>query len=80
MGGHPARVYEHHGFETVARWQDGDLREQLEDMFAGTHGDGLREALQKLRDDGVGRDAMAEVAMVVRRRPRKATSDVARPV
>ncbi len=69
LGGHPVSVYEEHGFETVARWQDGDLRARLEDMLAGAHGDDLREALQRLRDDGVGHDAMAEVAMVVRRRP-----------
>ncbi len=69
LGGHPVSVYEEHGFEVVARWRDDDLWARLEDMLAGAHGDGLRQALQRLRDDGVGREAMAEVAMVVRRRP-----------
>ncbi len=69
MGGHPASVYEEHGFTTVARWCDRDLRARLPALLAGELGDALGEALQELRDRGIGLDALAEVAMVVRRRP-----------
>jgi len=68
MGGHPASVYEEHGFETVVRWCDRDLRARLPALLAGERGDALAQALRRLRDQGLGLDALAEVAMVVRRR------------
>lgn len=69
MGGHPVSVYEDHGFEVAARWRDRDLRDRLPNVLAGEHGDGVATALRDLRDEGVTLDALAEVAMVVRRRP-----------
>jgi len=68
MGGHPASVYEDHGFEVAARWCDRDLRDRLPNVLAGEHGDGVAVALRKLCDEGLTLDALAEVAMVVRRR------------
>ena len=68
MGGHPAKVYEEHGFDTVARWCDRDLRARLPALLAGERGDALAQALCRLRDQGLGLDALAGVAMVVRRR------------
>ena len=69
MGGHPASIYEEHGFETAARWCDRDLRDRLPDVLAGEHGDKLGRSLRRLCDQGFTLDALAEVAMVVRRRP-----------
>lgn len=69
MGGHPVSVYEDHGFEVAARWCDRDLRDRLPNVLAGEHGDGVATALRDLCDEGVTLDALAEVAMVVRRRP-----------
>ena len=69
MGGHPASVYEDHGFEIATRWCDVDLRSQLPNVLAGEHGDGVAVALRELYDEGVTPNALAEVAMVVRRRP-----------
>lgn len=68
MGGHPASVYEDHGFEVAAHWCDRDLRDRLPNVLAGEHGDGVAVALRKLCDEGLTLDALAEVAMVVRRR------------
>ena len=68
MGGHPASVYEDHGFEVAARWCDRDLRDRLPNVLAGEHGDGVARELRDLRDHGLTLDALAEVAMVVRRR------------
>ena len=69
MGGHPASVYEDHGFEVAARWCDRDLRDRLPNVLAGEFGDGVASALRDLRDQGLTLDALAEVAMVVRRHP-----------
>ncbi len=69
MGGHPASVYEDHGFEVAARWCDRDLRDRLPNVLAGEHGDRVARALRDLRDHGLTLDALAEVSMVVRRRP-----------
>ncbi len=69
MGGHPASVYEDHGFEVAARWCDRDLRDRLPNVLAGEHGDGVARELRDLHDHGPTLDALAEVAMVVRRRP-----------
>ena len=69
MGGHPAPIYEDHGFETVARWCDRDLCQWLPNVLAGKHGDRVAAALRHLGDQGFSLDALAGVAMVVRRRP-----------
>lgn len=69
MGGHPATVYENHGFKIASSWCDPDLRDRLPDVLAGQHGDSIAIALRDLCDEGVTLDALAEVAMVVRRRP-----------
>ena len=69
MGGHPASVYEDLGFEVAARWCDRDLRDRLPNVLAGEHGDGVAAALRDLCDQGLTLDALANVAMVVRRRP-----------
>ena len=69
MGGHPASVYEDHGFEIAAGWCDRDLRDRLPNVLAGEHGDSVATAFRDLCDTGVTLDALSEVAMVVRRRP-----------
>ncbi len=69
MGGHPASVYEHLGFEVADRWCDRDLRDRLPNVLAGEHGDSVATALRDLRDQGRSLDELSEVAMVVRRRP-----------
>ena len=69
MGGQSASVYEEHGFETAACWCDRDLRDLIPDILAGEYGTGLGRSLQGLYDQGFTLDALAEVAMVVRRRP-----------
>jgi GNAT superfamily N-acetyltransferase len=69
MGGHPSSVYEEHGFATVARWRDRDLRARLPALVAGERGDALGRTLRRLRDEGLGLDDLAQVGMVMRRRP-----------
>lgn len=69
MGGHPASVYEDQGFEIATRWCDRDLRDRLPNVLAGDHGDGVAAALRDLCDQGLTLETLAEVAMVVRRRP-----------
>ena len=69
MGGHPASVYEDHGFETVARWCDRDVRQWLPNVLTGKHGATIAASLRDICGQGLTLDALAEVAMVVRRRP-----------